>query len=179
VLAHETRQPSAIADLFLVRPQRIIHVKILVLLFFAFGHAALGAGGSESIVARMNGWTVTLRSASGSDAYIEKSVGKEHYNAMISFPYFWDYYSIFLRLPRAAKGQKSDFYIEDTNPGSPLRTPIRAEYARPIMELMLLNFRQQFESFEPEKVQKELNANPPISKELMPNDTYKFVVKPR
>ena len=156
-------------------------MKTLLLLFIAFGQAAFGGGGSESIVAQMNGWTVTLRSASGSDAYIEKSVGKEQYQALIVFPYFWDYYSIFKRLPRAPKGEKSNFkIIQDTNnPGHETTTLLRAEYARPIMELMLLNFRQQFQSFEPDKIQKELNTNPPIPKELMPNDNFKFIVKPR
>ncbi len=94
-----------------------MRARTLFLLSFALSHVAFAAGGSESIVARMNGWILTLDSGDGSEASISKVVGKEHYVGMISFPYFWDYYSIFLRLPRTPKGQKSDIYIEDTNPG--------------------------------------------------------------
>jgi hypothetical protein len=127
----------------------------------------------------MNGWTLTLDSGNGSEAYITKVVGKERYDALISFPHFWDYYSIFRRLPRTAKGQKSDFNIVEDTFGRLHTIPIRAEYARPLMELMLLNFRAHFQSFEPDKVQKELNTNPPIPKELMPNGNFTFIVKPR
>ena len=47
------------------------------------------------------------------------------------------------------------------------------------MEVMLLNFRAQLRSFEPEMVQAELNARPPLDEKFMPNENFKFIVKPR
>jgi hypothetical protein len=148
----------------------------LLLLLTHFAHTSFAGGGNENIIARMNGWTVTM--GSGGDS-ISKSTGKEQYHANIEGAAFWDYYLVFRTLPRMGKGQKSDFkIIESDSAGRETVLFVRPEYARPLMEVMLLNFRAQLRSFEPEMVQAELNARPPLGKKLRPNGNFEFIVKP-
>jgi hypothetical protein len=155
--------------------------------------SCFATGSRQTLVAEMNGWTLTLDSSFG--AQIEKSVGDRKLVARIpgrKFINFWDYFYLAKTLPQTAKNQKSPFQIvvrdfvgnyEHPQPRVTV-TYLAPETARPVFELMLLNYRAdlvgEFESVtdqEAKLVEEELNKNPPIDRRLiLPNNGFVFKV---
>jgi hypothetical protein len=140
--------------------------------------ACFAGGGGESLVADMNGWTLTLDSGDGSSAHITKSVGDRQLVAQIKFPHFWDYLLVAKTLPKATRNQKSPYRIIEDD-AKPQVTYLAIDTARPLFELMLLNHRAAFTSIDSALVEEELNKNPPIDRKLLPNRNFIFKVAAR
>jgi hypothetical protein len=76
--------------------------------------------GGERLIAKMNGWTLTLDSADGSRAMITKQVGDWDFTAQIKFPHFWDYLLVAKTLPKTKDRAPSEFRIgQDDAPSRP------------------------------------------------------------
>jgi len=155
----------------------ITMIRVLALLF-VLTTTCFAGGGGESLVADMNGWTLTLDSSDGSSAHITKSVGDQQLIALIKFPHFRDYLLVAKTLPTTIKNQKSPFrIIEDA--AKPSITYLAIDTARPLFELMLLNHRAAFSSFDAAFVEEEINKNPPIDRKFLPNRNFTFKVAAR
>jgi hypothetical protein len=157
-------------------------MKTLTLIFcclsIAIGSVKAG-GGSEEIVAEINGWTIRISSGGGSDGYIEKDEGGIHYSGRIGFQYFWDYYMVLKSFPRSPANKKTALWIADeNNADEPNPAYLDPSRALPLFHLMLLNHRTKISSDNPEQLEQELNANSPLPKELIPNANFKFKVHP-
>lgn len=146
--------------------------------FLALTTSCFAGGGSEALVAEMNGWTLTLRSAGGSSAFIEKRVGDRQLNAQIKFHQFWDYFLVAKTLPRTTGNGKSPFRMVEEDDQKRV-TYLAVESARPLFELMLLNHRTEFSSNDAELIEVELNQNPPVDRKLLPNQNFVFQVSAR
>ena len=152
-------------------------IRVLALLF-VLTTACFAGGGGESLVADMNGWTLTLDSGDGSSAHITKSVADRQLVALIKFAHFWDYLLVAKTLPKTTKNQKSPFRIIEDD-GKQRVVYLASDTARPLFELMLLNHRTAFSSFDAALVEEELNKNPPIDRKLLPNRNFIFKVAAR
>lgn len=150
----------------------------LTLLAGTLATSCFAGGGSESIEAELNGWTLTLSSDNGSSARISKQDGDTELSARIEFPHFWDYLLVAKTLPRTVKNQKSPFKIVEIDRTSRV-VYLASESARPLFELMLLNHRTALSSREAARVQAEINKNPPVSRALLPNANFVFKVAAR
>jgi hypothetical protein len=150
---------------------------LLSLTLLAGTLSSFAGGGGASIVAELNGWTLTLNGSDGSTAYISKPEGDKELIARIAFRQFADYLLVAERLPRTTKNQKSPFKIvEEDHPSRGIY--LAPECARPLFELMLLNHRIALSSADAARVEAELNKNPPIDRALLPNANFVFKVAP-
>ena len=155
-------------------------MKTIVTTFACFAavlSSLVAGGGSEYIVAEVEGWTVRISSGNGPDGYIEKKVGSTHYHGRIGFNYFSGYYTVLKSFPRSKNNKKTVVWIIDENdPNEKNPAYLDPERALPIFHLMLLNHRSKISSDHWERLEKELNTNPPLPKVFMPNDNFNFRV---
>ncbi|WP_050030126.1 hypothetical protein [Verrucomicrobium sp. BvORR034] len=134
--------------------------------------------GGERLIAKINGWTLTLDSADGSRAMITKQVGDGDFTAQIKFPHFWDYLLVAKTLPKTKDRAPSEFRIVEDD--APIKTIyLVPESARPLFELMMLNHRTALSSTDPVAMEEVLNKNPPLDRSLIPNGNFVFKVSPR
>jgi hypothetical protein len=147
----------------------------LTLLAGTLATSSFAGGGTESIVAELNGWTLTLNSDNGSSAYISRKDGDKELRARIEFQHFWDYLLVAETLPRTADNQKSPFRIVEVHRATRV-VHLASESARPLFELMLLNHRTALSSPDAARVEAALNKNPPVDRRLLPNANFAFKV---
>jgi len=176
---HRLRRPPQSLSLGSFGQTTSISLMIRVLaLLSVLTTACFAGGGRESLVADMNGWTLTLDSSDGSSAHITKKVGDRQLVALIEFAHFWDYLLVAKTLPKTTKNQKSPFRIIEDD-GTQRVVYLASDTARPLFELMLLNHRTAFSSFDAALVEEELNKNPPIDRKFLPNRNFVFKVAAR
>ena len=139
---------------------------------------AFAGGGSEDVVADLNGWKLRIGSGGGSEAYIERESNGVHFHGRIKFQQFWDYFLILKELPRSPKNKPTKIWIADENNKSePNPSYLDPERAIPILQLMLLTHRTNFTSDSSEALEKELNLHSPLPNSLQPNANFRFTVK--
>lgn len=150
----------------------------LIVIFMSLQSTAFAGGGSEDVVADLNGWKLRIGSGGGSEAYIERESNGVHFHGRIQFQQFWDYFLILKELPRSPKNKPTKIWIADENNKSePNPSYLVPERALPILQLMLLTHRANITSDSSEALEKELNTHSPLPKSLQPNANFRFIVK--
>ena len=139
---------------------------------------AFAGGGSEDVVAELNGWVLRIGGGGGSEAYIERKTDTAHFHGTIQFDEFWDYFLILKGLPRSTNNKPTNIWIADENDKrEPNPSYLASEQALPILHLMLLTHRARITSDSPEALEQELNTHSPLPERLHPNANFRFIVK--
>ena len=150
----------------------------LIIIFAALQSLASAGGGSENVVAELNGWKLRIGGGERSEAYIKRESNGEHFHGRINFHQFWDYFLILKELPRSPKNKPTKIWIaDDNNKSEPNPSYLDLERALPILQLMLLTHRANITSDSSEALEKELNLHSPLPKSLQPNANFRFIVK--
>ena len=150
----------------------------VIIIIAALQSLASAGGGSEDVVAELNGWKLRIGGGGGSEAYIERESNGVHFHGKIKFQQFWDYFLILKELPRSPKNKPTKMWIADENNKSePNPSYLDPERALPILQLMLLTHRTNITSDSSEALEKELNLHSPLPKSLQPNANFRFTVK--
>jgi hypothetical protein len=150
----------------------------LLVVLAALQSLAFAGGGSEEVVADLNGWKLRIGSGGGSEAYLERESNGVHFHGCIKFQQFWDYFLILKELPRSPKNKPTKIWIADENDKSEQNPSyLDPERALPILQLMLLTHRANITSNSSEALEKELNLHSPLPKSLQPNANFRFTVK--
>jgi hypothetical protein len=111
----------------------------LLVVLAALQSLAFAGGGSEDVVADLNGWKLRIGSGGGSEAYLERESNGVHFHGCIKFQQFWDYFLILKELPRSPKNKPTKIWIADENDKSEQNPSyLDPERALPILQLMLL-----------------------------------------
>jgi hypothetical protein len=149
----------------------------LFLVLAAVQSLAFAGGGSEDVVADLNGWKLRIGGGGGSEAYIERESNGVHFHGRIKFQQFWDYFLILKELPRSPDNKPTKIWIVDeNNRNEPNPSYLDPERALPILQLMLLTHRANLTSNASEALEKELNLHSPLPKSLQPNANFRFIV---
>ncbi len=150
----------------------------LMIVLAAFHSPAFAGGGSEDVIAELNGWKLRIGGGGGSEAYIERETNGVHFHGRIQFEQFWDYFLILKGLPRSPHNKPTMIWIADENDkDDPTPSYLDADRALPILQLMLLTHRARITSDSAEALENELNSHSPLPKHLQPNANFRFTVK--
>jgi len=151
---------------------------VIVATFVAFLPKAFAGGGSEDVIAELNGWRLRIGSGSGSEAYIEREANGVRYHGRLEFEQFWDYFLVLKSLPRSPGNKPTKIWIVDENDKQEKPpTYLVVKDALPVMQLVLLTHRAKILSDEPDRLEKELNSHLPLPPHLVPNGNFTFIVK--